>query len=346
TGLHVSEVSFGAHGTRNAPLLAAALHAGYNLVMTSGSYLDGREEEAVGEAIASAGIPRERVVIATGEMIGRGTGANRLRDLIDASLRRLHTEYIDVFYVGAVESPEELRRDALHEAIDAAKRAGKVKHLGLSAHTGRVSPILDAAIADGRFGAFFIRYDFMSDPDIGATLRRAAEKGIGVAVFKTNAGARQGEIADLENGGLSFAEAAAKWALTNPDVASVLISIRTFDQIRSFAAATGAPLTVSEAAMLRRYARVMDDRVCRFCRTCEAACPHGVAVADVNRFAMYFTYYGREKEAMGRYRALPRRSRAAECASCDAPCEAACPHARPVRAELAEAHRRLTFARG
>ena len=41
--------------------------------------------------------------------------------------------------------------------------------------------------------------------------------------------------------------------------------------------------------MLRRYANEMYDKYCRFCGECEASCPHGVAVADINRFATYFS---------------------------------------------------------
>ena len=68
-----------------------------------------------------------------------------------------------------------------------------------------------------------------------------------------------------------------------------------------------------------------------------------VAVADINRYAMYFSYYGREKEAMQRYRSLSGRYSAEACDGCSGPCDAACPLGRPVRAELMEAHRRLSF---
>jgi predicted aldo/keto reductase-like oxidoreductase len=66
-----------------------------------------------------------------------------------------------------------------------------------------------------------------------------------------------------------------------------------------------------------------------------------VAVADVNRYFMYDAYYDRHDEARHRYGALTQRRSAAACADCAAPCEAACPFGRPVRAELVEAHRRL-----
>jgi predicted aldo/keto reductase-like oxidoreductase len=122
------------------------------------------------------------------------------------------------------------------------------------------------------------------------------------------------------------------------------VTMTSFRKIREAVAAVGVPLSAAEADMLRRYAEVMGDRYCRFCATCEATCPHGVAVADVNRYAMYFSYYGREREALGRYAALPGARSAAACAGCDGRCDAACPFGRQVRAELVAAHARLCFA--
>ncbi|MCW8985205.1 MAG: hypothetical protein OQK55_07675, partial [Thermoanaerobaculales bacterium] len=82
---------------------------------------------------------------------------------------------------------------------------------------------------------------------------------------------------------------------------------------------------------------------CRFCGECEASCPHGVAVANINRYAMYFSGYGREKEAMQRYHALSGQCSARACDDCSGPCDAACPFGRSVRAELLKAHRQLSF---
>jgi predicted aldo/keto reductase-like oxidoreductase len=95
--------------------------------------------------------------------------------------------------------------------------------------------------------------------------------------------------------------------------------------------------------MLDRYAREMRDKYCRFCRTCEGRCPHGAAVADVMRYAMYFSGYGREKEAMRLYAALPRERSAGACATCPGPCEGACPFGRAIRAGMVAAHRHLSL---
>jgi predicted aldo/keto reductase-like oxidoreductase len=214
----------------------------------------------------------------------------------------------------------------------------------MSGHSGGMQPCLEAAIAEELYEVLFIKYDFVSYPDQDEILRRAARRGMGTVVFKTNAGHRQQEIRDLEAEGLSFPQATVKWALTNPAVASVTITFKNFDQIREYVAVVGSRLVRSEVEMLRRYAGEMYDKYCRFCGTCEASCPHEVAVADVMRYAMYFRYYGREKAAMRHYRSLARRRSAATCDRCPGPCDAACPFGRQVRAELVDAHRQLAFS--
>ena len=343
TGLEVSEVTFGAHGIGRPDLMRAAVDAGINTFCVSGNYLDGLEEKALGEAMSALGARREKVVIVTGSTFHGGTSTQRVLDEFDASLQRLGTDHIHVYLIGEVRTPDDLRVEAVYEAFDRAKQAGKIGHLGLSSHAGGMQGCLNAAIDDGQIEVFSIKYDFVSYPDQDAILRRAAERGIGTMVFKTNAGNRQHEIKDLEAGGLSFPQATVKWALTNPDVASVAVSMSNFDTIRQYSAAAGTTLSSAEVSMLHRYADEMYDKYCRFCAECEASCPHGVAVADINRYAMYFSGYGREKEAMRRYHALSEQCSAQACDDCSGPCDAACPFGRSVRAELLEAHRQLCF---
>jgi aryl-alcohol dehydrogenase-like predicted oxidoreductase len=345
TGLEVSEVAFGAHGVDNAGVMAAALEAGITTFCTSGGYLDGREEAALGEAMARIGVPRERLVLMTGaDLRGNETVDSWLRDL-DASLSRLRTDVLDIYYNAMVQTPAQVRSEVLLEAFDRARAAGKVRHLGVSGHHGGLQECLEAALECGAYEVFFTKYDFVSYPDQDQLLRRAAERGIGTMVFKTTAGNRQREIKDLEAGGLSFRQATIRWALSNPDVASVAVTMTSFDRVAEAVAAVGSAPSAAEVAMLRRYATEMYDRYCRFCATCEGSCPHQVAVAEVMRYDMYFRYYGREKEAMRLYSRLPAAATAAPCRDCSGHCDGACPFGRAVRAGLVAAHEQLSFAR-
>jgi aryl-alcohol dehydrogenase-like predicted oxidoreductase len=345
TGLKVSAVSFGSYGFDNPALLSAALDAGMTTICTSANYQNGRAEEAIGKAIGTIGGRRDELVLFTGAVVKAGADKQSVLDSIDASLRRLQTDHVDIFRITGVSSPEDLRVDALYEAFEEARTAGKVSHLGLSGHYGGMQDVLNAAIDDGRFEVLFTKYDFASYPDQDEILSRASGKGIGTLVFKTGAGNREKEIKDLETGGLSYRQATIKWALTNPNVASVCVAITNFSQIREYAEAVSSKITEPEIAMLRNYAEQMYDKYCRFCSTCETSCPNQVAVADVMRYAMYFKYYGREKDSMERYGSLPGECTAVACEGCSAPCESACPFGRRVKDELVEAHRLLSFAR-
>lgn len=345
TGLEVSEISFGAHGIDNPTLMAASIEAGINTFCTSGRYLDGREETALGQAIARIGIPRAKIVILTGNLVRPNETVDSWLDDLDASLRRLRTDYLDIYYNAMVQTPGEVRSEVVLAAFDKARQSGKVRHLALSGHHGGLQECLEAGIETGRYGVFFTKYDFVSYPDQEEILRRAGERGIGTMVFKTNAGNRQKDIEDLEAGGLSFKQATIRWALSNPDVASVAVTMTSFDQISEAVRAVGSSLSNAEVAMLRHYAGEMYDKYCRFCTICEGRCPGQVAVADVMRYAMYFKYYGREKEAMRLYREMPREATAEECQYCSGGCDDACPFGRQVRAGLVDAHTWLSWKR-
>jgi len=342
TGLEVSEIAFGAHGVENASLMAAALEAGITTFCTSGGYMDGREEEALGDAIARIGTPRDKIVILTGEPPPRaGDTVDTLTAKIDASLKRLRTDVIDVYCNAQVESTNDVLSEPLFEAFERARSAGKIRHLAVAGHHGGMQEFLEAGIDCGRYDVLFTKFDFVSYPEQDEILDRAAARGIGVMVFKVGAGNRTHEIEDLEAGGLSFHQATLKWALGHPEIASVAVTLTSFDKIRESVAAIGSGLAAAETAMLRRYADEMRHRYCRFCTTCEAGCPHGVAVAEIMRYEMYLSCYGRESEAVALYRRLPDAATAAFCADCRAPCDAACPFGREVRAGLVDAHLRL-----
>ena len=346
TGLKVSEISFGSYGFDNPALLSAALDQGITTVCTSANYQSGRAETSIGRAISSLGSRRDELVLFTGDMFKTTATTTDVLEAIDGSLKRLQTDHVEIYRITNVTSLDELRIDALFEAFELAKKAGKVGHLGLSGHHGGMQELLETAIGDGRFEVLFTKYDFASYPDQDQILDKAAQRGIGTMVFKTNAGNRKSEIKDLERGGLSFRQATIKWALSHPYVASVCVGITNFDEIHEYGQAVGQPLEEAEVAMLRRYTDEMYDRYCRFCGECEARCPHGVAIADVNRYAMYFKYYGREKDSMRLYDALGEGGNAAMCAHCSGRCEIGCPFRRAVRRELLEAHDLLSFPRG
>ena len=342
TGLKVSEVAFGTYGFENPELLRAGLDAGINLICTCAEYQDGKAENAVGRVLKELGGRRNELVVFTGAPVRKGRKKEEILRTLDESLKRLQTDHVEIFRTHNVDSPDQLAVEELFEAFEEAKQAGKVSHLGLSGHGRNLTDCLDTAISDGRFEVIMCRYDFDSYKEHQQrAFKTGAARGIGNIAFKVTAGERQKEIKDLEAGGLSFIQATVKWALSNPDVSSVAAGITNFDQIKEYCGAVGQELGAAELRMLEHYREVMHNQYCRNCGVCEPGCPQDVAVADIMRYAMYFKYYGREKDSMKLYASLPSGRDATSCSSCQGDCNGACPFGRQVREGLLEAHEML-----
>jgi aryl-alcohol dehydrogenase-like predicted oxidoreductase len=147
SGLRVSELALGSWRFGRETDEAAA-HAqldlfrdrGGNFVDTADVYGGGRSEEIVGRWLASRGA-RDEVVVGTKVWGRMGVGPNALGlsrkhivSAIDASLRRLQTDHVDLYYVHAWDPGVQLEETL--STLDGLVRAGKVLHLGASNWAG------------------------------------------------------------------------------------------------------------------------------------------------------------------------------------------------------------------
>src|ERR1700761_1867914 len=118
------------------PLIRQALEAGINFLDTANAYSDGSSEEIVGRAIRDFA-RRDEIVLATKGFFGtgkdpngRGLSRKALFAQLDASLRRLGTDYVDLYQIHRwdYETPIEETLEALHDL----RKSGKVRYLGAS----------------------------------------------------------------------------------------------------------------------------------------------------------------------------------------------------------------------
>lgn len=143
TGVKVSEFCLGTmmfgRSTSERDSIAIiehALNAGVNFLDTANIYSNGESERIVGKALKRA--RRERVVLATkaffqldkDDLNGRGLSRRHLIDACDASLRRLGTEWIDLYQLHRPQS--DIPIDETLRALDDLIRAGKVRYIGTS----------------------------------------------------------------------------------------------------------------------------------------------------------------------------------------------------------------------
>src|SRR6478672_12320887 len=118
-------------------LMKASIDAGVNFIDTADVYSEGKSETSVGRSLKNLGIARKDIVIAT-KVYGRtGPGRNdvgasrgHIMDAVHASLKRLQTDYIDLYQVhgdDSVTSVEETLRK-----LDDLVTQGKVRYIGVS----------------------------------------------------------------------------------------------------------------------------------------------------------------------------------------------------------------------
>lgn len=153
TGLIVSELCLGAmtfgtnpgrfgqiHGLDQdaaTALVRQALDAGINMIDTANVYTDGQSEEFVGGALKTLGVRRSDVVVATKGMGAMGSGPNdsgtgrkHLLDQIDASLKRLQLDHVDLYQIHGWDpvTPMEEALEALNDIV----RSGRARYVGVS----------------------------------------------------------------------------------------------------------------------------------------------------------------------------------------------------------------------
>ena len=118
------------------PFIARALEHGINFFDTADMYSRGVSEEVLGRALKEFA-PRDQVVIATKVFYpmsdgpnDRGLSRKHLLDAIDGSLRRLGTDYVDLYQIHRFDSetPIEETLEALHDIV----KAGKARYIGAS----------------------------------------------------------------------------------------------------------------------------------------------------------------------------------------------------------------------
>ena len=118
-------------------LLRLSVDAGINFVDTADVYTNGESEKVLAQAIANLGIARKDIVIATKAYGRTGPGRNdvgasrgHIMDAVEASLKRLKTDYIDLYQIHASDSVTPLEETM--RALDTLVSQGKVRYIGCS----------------------------------------------------------------------------------------------------------------------------------------------------------------------------------------------------------------------
>ena len=318
TNLTISRLGFGgipiqridAEGTRT--LMHQLKDAGVNYIDTARGYTV--SEEYLGYALEGI---REDFVLATKSM-------SRTKEAMEAdiatSLKNLRTDYIDLYQVHNP-TPDQLKQvvapGGALEALLEAKAAGKVGHLGVTAHS---LDTFKMALEMDWVETIMFPYNIVESQ--GQELIHAcAEKNIGFVCMKPLAG-----------GAIEDATLALRYICANPDVTVVIPGMADPKELEQNIAAVAdtAPITEEEQ---KKFQAVRDDLGTQFCRRCNYCqpCTAGISISNVFLFQGYLRRYGLGDWAKNRYSALEKK--ASDCVECGL-CETRCPYNLPIREML------------
>jgi len=302
TGLEVSAVTLGCmsfgspdRGTHSWSLdeaasrdiIRQALDAGINFLDTANVYSAGSSEEIVGKALADF-VSRDEVVLATKVFNpmrpgpnGHGLSRKAIFAELDASLRRLRTDYIDLYQIHRFDydTPLEETLEALHDAV----KSGKVRYIGASSmHAWQFTKALYLADAHGwtRFVSMQNHYNLLYREEEREMLPLCADQGVGVIPWSPLARGRLTRPWDAVTGrtetdefgktlyrsedevivsrvleiaakrDLPAAQVALAWLLRNPAVTSPIVGVTKPSHLTDAVAAVDVTLEDDEAAYL------------------------------------------------------------------------------------------------
>ncbi len=291
---------WGSDERTSSSILTDYLELGGNFLDTANIYTKGHSEKFIGDFLRSDNSPtsRQRVVLATkfmgnlfpGDPNGGGGGRKSILAACEESLRRLRTDYIDLYWAHFLD-PHTPIEETLR-AMDDLVRSGKVRYLGLSDHPAWVCAHAQHVLAELQAQPLVglqIEYS-LAQRSVEAELIPMAEHfGLGVTPWSPlKSGVLSGKFRrnrmpegetrisegnkhlseknlDIVETLVELAEArqnctpaqiAISWLLKQPSVASVIIGARTREQLEENLGATGIDLTEDEMQRLANVSQV------------------------------------------------------------------------------------------
>lgn len=324
------------------PMLHQAYKRGVNYFDTAPYYLHKNSEATVGKALKEI---RENVMLSTKIPLEEVNVASDYRKVLEKSLKRMDTEYIDFYHFWGINKgsfdEKIMGLDLIKEAVK-AKEEGLIKHISFSFHdkAENIKYIIDQAQV---METMLVQYNILdrSNQDM---IAYAASKGLGVVIMGPVGGGRLAAPTDLYSkitGKPSIAtyELAFKFVLGNPNVSCALSGMGSMDMVDKnlSIAGEGTPLSEQEWKQLGEAVdqlKKFSDLYCTGCEYCQP-CPKGIKIPHI--FNMYTNHnvYGltdHAKNEMKKYLEAGGKT-IKDCSDCGV-CEKKCPQKLEIRKQL------------
>lgn len=329
------------------PKMAEAFRFGCNYIDAADCYNGGNTEIAVGNFMERARIARKDAWITSKSDRHDPSG---LVETLNVGLKKMKTDYVDLYFLHALQDADYLSRD-MEKTAERLKKEGKIRHIGFSCHHGNVVELLNAAADRPWVEAVMFRYNFRryGDKELNQAMDRCAKAGVGLIAMKT-----QGSEASFADQWKKF-EKTGKWTKhqavlkavwEDERITAAVSAMKNFEQLRQNiqAALDKTKLTKAEWDALDRYAAATRSLACDGCdHLCSPAVQAPVQIGNTMRFLMYHDVYGEPDKAQVLFDGLPEEAK--QLANVDfSGANRACPHGVDVAAHMRRANELFTTA--
>ena len=315
TGVMVPILSLGGvmDFTENQILLHKSLDWGVNYWDTADCYSNGNSELGIGKYLDRNQSNRKNIFLVTKSCKKDPAG---LQEMLERSLGRMKTDYIDLFFLHGVDSPSELTDDAKRWA-EKAKQEKKIKFFGFSTHSN-MAKCLDAAAKLDWIDAIMTIYNFreMQNAKMQAAMDACHKANIGLVAMKTQAKGPSTEsdkklIGHFMEKGFTEHQAKIKAIWQDERIVSICSSMPSVAVLISNVAAAldKTKLTQADMDVLKEYAAATCSGYCAGCQEICAAAMPDVPIRDMMRFVMYHDSYGNRQLAREHFAAIDAATR-------------------------------------
>jgi len=352
TNIMVPVLSFGTFmcDVTNQILLRKTLQHDINFWDTSYNYGHGNSELGIGKFLSKNPEVRKKIFLAT--KTSDASTATELEDHLQTSLKRLNTNYIDLYYgVHRCNSPASFTNE-LKEWAQSAKKRKLIRFLGISTHEN-VPEVLTAAASQDWIEVVMLTYNYRQTQDkkLNAAIDACHEANIGLIAMKTQGFGQslspKQEVTRLQQfrqGGFSRGQAKIKIVLHDKRFASACVGIQSVYLLYSNLAAVvdKNELTQEEVQDLREYAKATCDGYCAACANiCNVVLPDTPYISDIMRYLMYYNNYDAKDHARQLFAQIPAKVRNKLLSTDFSPAETHCPQHLPIAKLVAEAVNKL-----
>ena len=358
TGIKVPYLSFGTLrvDTENQILLRRTLQLGVNYWDTAYNYSGGNSELGIGKFLSKNPDIRKNLFIVT-----KASGARTVEDIekrLQTSLKRMNTNYIDLYYgVHGLSDPAQLT-DELKQWAESAKKRKLIRYFGFSTHSN-AAKCLAAAAKLNWIDALMTRYSFrdVHNDEMQAAIDACHKAKIGLVAMKTVGRAsrrRDSEKTETDaekkltehllQRGFTQEQVAIKLVLEDKRISSACVGMQTIPILNANVATAldKTKLTQADRKVFKAYAQATCSGYCAGCaHICDSALPDVPYLSDIMRYLMYYNNYGEKEMAKEFFAEIPSRIRDKLLSTDYCLAEARCPQHLPIDKLVAEAVSKL-----